>query len=172
MPQATSTVAAQPDDGINSELISTHSTNIIQGQSINVRIVQNLRLIWLDNKIDDNSLDYQNAVEQLRPFVKSLHKSADTDYCVDFMTDMHDENICMIMSDSLCQDIIPLIHDVAQLLNIFILCKNKKVDEQWAKQWYKIKGFFTNILSLSEVLKQTAQQCEQNAVPISCISVH
>ena len=35
------------------------------------------------------------------------------------------------------------------------------------KNWSKIKGVFTEISPVCEALKQVAQQCEQNAIPIS-----
>jgi tetratricopeptide (TPR) repeat protein len=65
---------------------------------------------------------------------------------------------------------VPLIHDVVQLHTIFIFCKNKTGHEQWAKEWFKIKGIFTEISPICEALKEVAQQCEQNAIPISLIS--
>jgi hypothetical protein len=75
----------------------------------------------------------------------------------------------VIISGALCRNILPLIHDVAQLHSIFILCENKTEHDQSAKDWPKIKGIFTEISPICEVLKQAAQQCEQNVIPISFI---
>jgi hypothetical protein len=51
--------------------------------------------------------------------------------------------------------------------SIFIFCGNTKRHEQWAKDWPKIKGVFTEITPICEALKKVAQQCEHNAIPIS-----
>jgi tetratricopeptide (TPR) repeat protein len=51
--------------------------------------------------------------------------------------------------------------------SIFIFCGNKKYHEQWAKDWPKIKGVFTEISPICEALKKAAQQCEQDAMPMS-----
>jgi len=59
---------------------------------------------------------------------------------------------------------------MSQVDSIFIFCGNKKRHEQWAKEWPKIKGVFTDIVPISEALKQAAQQCEQNAISISLMA--
>jgi len=46
----------------------------------------------------------------------------------------------------------------------------KKRHEQWAKDWPKIKGVFTEIKPICEALKQAAQDCEQNSIGISFMS--
>jgi tetratricopeptide (TPR) repeat protein len=80
---------------------------------------------------------------------------------------MDNEKACMIISGSLGQHIVPRVHDMSQVDSIFIFCGNKKRHEQWAKEWPKIKGVFTDIAPICEALKQAAQQCEQNAISIS-----
>ncbi len=54
-------------------------------------------------------------------------------------------------------------------LHLYI-CRNKKYYEQWAKEWTKITGVFTEISLICEALKQAAQKCEQNAIPASLIA--
>ncbi len=43
----------------------------------------------------------------------------------------------------------------------------KKHHEEWAKDWPKIKGVFTEIKPICEALRQAAQQCEHNAIGIT-----
>jgi Tfp pilus assembly protein PilF len=73
----------------------------------------------------------------------------------------------MIISGSFGQQIVPHVHKMSQVDSIFIFCSNKKYHEQWAKDWAKIKGVFTEITPICEALKEAAQQCEHNATPIS-----
>jgi tetratricopeptide (TPR) repeat protein len=135
----------------------------------NMQMVQNVLLIWLDNKIDTNDPDYRNAITRLRCVINSINIFTDHDQCVNFLRDISNENICMIISSALCENIVPLIHDIAQLHTIFIFCGSKAEHEQWVSAWSKIKGVFTEISSICEALKQVAQQCEQNAISMSFI---
>jgi hypothetical protein len=67
---------------------------------------------------------------------------------------------------------VPLIHDVAQLHTILIFCGNKIEHEKWAESWSKTQGVFTEISSIWETLKQAAQQCDQNAMPIGFVTTN
>src|SRR5579862_3742384 len=135
----------------------------------NIQMVQNVLLIWLDNNINDSSSDCRNTITQLRCVINTINTFTDGDQCIDFVTDIYDQKVVMIISGALCQNIVPLIHNIAQLHIVFILCENKTRYEQWAKDWSKIKGVFTEISVICEALKQAAQQCEQNAISISFI---
>jgi tetratricopeptide (TPR) repeat protein len=147
------------------EQASAHSKDLVD--QIDMRMVQNFLLIWLDNNIDDNSADCHNTITQLQCAVNSIYTFTNADQCVDFLTNIYNENACMIISGTMCQNIVPLIHNMTQLHTIFILCQDETAHEQWANDWFKIKGVFTEISPLCEALKQATQQCEQNATPIS-----
>ena len=149
-------------------IADTFSRRVLHRGS-NIQMVQNILLIWLDNKIDTNDPDYRNIITRLRCVVNSINIFTNHDQCVNFLRDISNENICMIISSALCQNIVPLIHDIAQLHTIFIFCGGKAEHEQWARAWSKINGIFTKISSICEALKQVAQQCEQNAISISFI---
>jgi tetratricopeptide (TPR) repeat protein len=146
---------------------SSSSKGAVPRPGINIQMVQNVLLIWLDNNIDDNSNDCRNTITQLRRVVNNIITFTDTDQCVDFLTNIDNENACMIISGALCQNLVPLIHDATHLYTIFIFCDDKKCHEQWAKEWPKIRGVFTEITLICEALKKAARQCEQDPIPIS-----
>jgi len=134
---------------------------------IDVQMVQNVHLIWLDNNIDDTSTDCCNTITQLRRAVNTINTFTDGEECMQFLDTITDNKACMIISGSLGQHIVPRVHNMSQVDSIFIFCGNKKRHEQWIKEWPKVKGVFTEILPICEALKQAAQQCEQNAISIS-----
>ena len=76
----------------------------------------------------------------------------------------------MIISGSLGQHIVSKIHYMSHVDTIFIFCGNQAYHEQWAKDWPKIKGVFTEIASTCEALKQAVQEYEYNTISISLIS--
>jgi hypothetical protein len=136
---------------------------------VNIKIVQNVLLIWLDSNIDDRNADCRNTIIQLRRVVNTINTFCDGEQCVEFVRTINNEKACMIISGSLGQRIVPLIHSMPQVDSIFIFCGNKTPHERWAKEWSKIKGVFTSISPICESLKQAAQQCERNAIPISFV---
>jgi tetratricopeptide (TPR) repeat protein len=149
---------------------SSDSKGVTPRRRINVRMVQNSLLIWLDKNIDDNSVDCQNTITQLRCVVNIINTFTDDDECIQFLDSMGNEKACMIISGSLGQQIVPRIHNMSQVDSIFIFCDDKKYHEQWTKEWTKIKGVFTEISPICEALKQTAQEHEQNATSMSFIA--
>ena len=122
-------------------------------------MVQNVLLIWLDNKIDESIANFPNTMTQLRRVVNEINTFTDGPKCIQFLEDIDNEKACMIISGSLGEHIVPRIHNMSQVDSIFIFCSNKQYHEQWAKEWPKIKGVFTDIGPICEALKKAAQQC-------------
>ncbi|CAF1181871.1 unnamed protein product [Adineta steineri] len=139
---------------------------------INIQQMQNVLLIWLDSNIDETNLDCQNTVTKLRSAVNDIKTCTNGDQCLGFIQTVVDNKICMIISGSLGQHIVPRVYNVSQVDSIFIFCGNKKHHEQWAKDWPKIKGVFTDITPICEALKDAAHQCEQNAISMSFVGTY
>ncbi|CAF1471574.1 unnamed protein product, partial [Adineta steineri] len=136
-------------------------------QRINLQQMQNVLLIWLDNNIDENNDDCQNTITQLRQAVNDINTFSDVDQCFEFIEAIVDKKACIIISGSLGQHFVRFVHNMSQVDSIFVLCENQKHHEQWTKKWSKIKGIFVDITSICEAIKETAHQCEQNAIPMS-----
>jgi tetratricopeptide (TPR) repeat protein len=147
--------------------VSGPSKNAIEDRRISLKMVQNILLIWLDNNIDDNSTNCRNTITQLRCAVNTIKIFTDAQECIEFLESSDNEKACMIISGSLGQHMVSRVHNMSQVDSIFIYCDNKQHHEQWAKEWYKIKGVFTEMTPIYETLKQVARQYEQNAIPIS-----
>jgi tetratricopeptide (TPR) repeat protein len=135
-----------------------------------VRMVQNVMLIWLDSTIDKDNTDCQNTITQLRRIVNDVNTFTDGDQCIQFINTVTNNKACMIISGSLGQHIVPRVHSMSQVDSIFIFCGNKKRHEEWTKEWSKIKGVFTEIKPICEALKQASQLCEQNVISISFVA--
>ncbi|CAF0957054.1 unnamed protein product [Adineta steineri] len=139
---------------------------------INIQQMQNVLLIWLDSNIDETNDDYQNTMTKLRRAVSAISTYTNDDQCLEFIQTVVDNKIFMIISGSLGQHIVPRVHSMSQVDSIFIFCGNKKHHEQWAKDWPKIKGVFTDITPICEALKGAAHQCEQNVIPMSFVETN
>jgi tetratricopeptide (TPR) repeat protein len=131
-------------------------------------MVQNFHLVWLDGSIDEvNSDDCRNSITKLRQVVNTVNTFTDMDECIDFINSIKEEKAFMISSGALGQTTVPVVHDKPQVSTICIFCGNKARHEQWAKQWPKVKGVYTDINPICEALKQAAQECDHNSISIS-----
>ncbi|CAF1069308.1 unnamed protein product [Adineta steineri] len=148
---------------------STVSKDVEGRRRINIQQMQNVLLIWLDSNIDETNNDCRNTITKLRCAVNDISTYTNGDECLEFIQTIVDNKVCMIISGSLGQHIVPRVHNMSQVDSIFIFCGNKKYHEQWAKDWPKIKGVFTEITPICEALKEAAHQCEQNAISMSFV---
>jgi tetratricopeptide (TPR) repeat protein len=135
---------------------------------LNVRTVQNFLLIWLDADIDEiNSDDCRNTIVKLRQVIDSVNTFVDVDECVDFITDIKEENVFMIVSGALGQATVSMTHNMPQLGEIYIFCDSRARHEQWAKEWPKVQGVYTDITSICKALRKSVQACDRNSVSIN-----
>ncbi|CAF0972193.1 unnamed protein product [Adineta steineri] len=164
------TAATKFDIASHVKPVSDFSTSAIVNRRMNMQRMQSVLLIWLDNNIDDDNTDCSNTIKQLKRVVNNVNTFTDGDQCLEFIRTITNNKVCMIVSDSLGQHIVPHVHDMSQVDTIFIFCNNPESHEQWTKQWPKIKGIFTDITSICGALKPAAHQCEQNAISISFVA--
>ena len=113
----------QSADVATEETTSAYSTDLTVGPQSNIRMVQNVRLIWLDQSIDENNADCRNTIGQLRRVVHTINTCTDIDTCLQFLQDTNEEKACLIVSGSLgnilyleyiiCSKSIPYLFSVA-----------------------------------------------------------
>ncbi|CAF1237974.1 unnamed protein product [Adineta steineri] len=155
---------------------TTNASTVSRGaearRRINIQQMQNVLLIWLDSNIDETNDNCQNTITKLRCAVNDINTFTDGDQCLEFIQTMVDNKVCMMISGSLGQHIVPRVHNMCQVDSIFIFCSNRKQHEQWITDWPKIKGVFTDIKPICEALKDAAHQCEQNAIPMSFVGTN
>ncbi|CAF1072341.1 unnamed protein product [Rotaria sp. Silwood1] len=159
--------AKQTTISSESLVITPTSNNNNSTRSSRIRIVQNFVLLWLDSNINESNEDFKHSLTQLRRIVNTINTFIDSDQCINFLTQIKDEKVFMIVSGSFSQTIVPQIHDLSQLDSIYVFCENKSKYEQLTKEWTKIKGIFTQIELICITLKQDTQQCDRDSVAIS-----
>ncbi|CAF4174857.1 unnamed protein product, partial [Adineta steineri] len=150
--------------------MATSQSSVTSNQRIYMERMENVFLIWLDNNINENNADCNNTIKQLKRVANNIKTFTDGEECIEFIQTINNNKVCMIVSGSLGKYIMRHVHDMSQVDSIFIFCNNQECHQQWATEWPKIKGLFTNITSICEALKQTAHQCEQNAISISFVA--
>jgi len=79
MSKSKSSTIDTSDEATKAHQLSTDSTDAVRRRRIDKHMVQNILLICLDNKIDENSTDCPNAITQLRCAVNSITIFTDVD---------------------------------------------------------------------------------------------
>ena len=136
------------------------------------RITQSVLVIWEDASIDQSNKDCQNMlVQQLQSVIDDIHIFTQRDECIDFLTEVDDMKVSLVMTDILGQQILPFIHDIPQLDGVYIYDSNKYSSEQWTKTWMKVKGVHTEIIPICESLQQTLKQFNQDSIAVSFVTL-
>ena len=114
-------------------------------------------IIWLDENITNpEKLLSSQRKTLLLSFLKSIRPFVDSSNCRQFVEKLTDVRIFFVVSSSLGENIVPIIHDLAQLTYIYVFCADKTKHEVWAKQFNKIRGVFIDDVCLSTKLKDDA----------------
>ncbi|CAF4639811.1 unnamed protein product [Rotaria socialis] len=98
---------------------------------------QNSILIWLDSNIDETKEYFKNALKRLRHVVPSATIFTDSQECLNFISEIKQKKIFMIISGSLGQYIVPAINAWPQLDSIYVFCREPAFHKQWSKMILK-----------------------------------
>ena len=100
------------------------------------------------------------------------HLFRDVDGCIDFLTDIDQQQIFFLTSQIRAQQLMPYIHPMVHLLTVYVISNNQEQSQSWIKAWPKIKGVYTDITLICADLQQSVKQCHNDAIPISFVSVN
>ncbi|CAF1488410.1 unnamed protein product [Didymodactylos carnosus] len=82
--------------------------------AVTIRSLESFVLVWLDRNMDKTD-DNLKSKRQLRRIVNCLKTFDNADRCINYILDIKDEQIFLIVSGSLAEQIVPLIEQVPQL---------------------------------------------------------
>jgi hypothetical protein len=63
-------------------------------------------MVWLDANIDESNDFYQDAIAQFRTIVDNVSIFTDFYQCVDYITNIVQEKVYMIISESFCGQVV------------------------------------------------------------------
>jgi len=132
----------------------------------NMRVVQNFLLVWLDSTIDEvNNKDCINAISLLREVINNVNTFINVNECADFINNINEDKIFLIVSEAFSQMIISLVKDIHHVICIYIVSEHEIQYEQSSK----VKGVFHDIKSICDTLKLAVRECDHNMVSISFV---
>jgi hypothetical protein len=96
-------------------------------------------LVWLDGSVNDSEENIL-AQQQLRTSINHLLTFEDDQQCFEYIKSVSkDDRIVLVVSGRLGQIIVPKIVQFRQITSIYVYCMNKMVNEQWTKEFSKVK---------------------------------
>jgi tetratricopeptide (TPR) repeat protein len=128
------------------------------------RNVENFVVVWLDATVHDEKDDVQKSKNELKRIVNEIQIFSDADLSIDWIKNIKDEKVFLIISGSLVEQVMSSIQDLTQLDTVYVFCVNREKHEKWIKIYRKVKGVFTNISSLCEQLKIDTRKSEYNTI--------
>lgn len=103
---------------------------------------ENVLLVWIDPTIDVNS----ETFDALRRVVNDIHPFTAPHPCLTFIADHPSDNIFLITSGYLGEELLPHLDVFSQLKTIFIFTSNPKKHQSWSKHFSKIDSIlFVNL---------------------------
>ena len=129
-------------------------------------IVENIVLVWLDANINESHPDFSHSLRNLREIVHVINTYTNVDECMNFIKQIEDESIFLIVSGSLGKQIISDIHDMHQIDSIYVFCRKIERHQPWTSQWAKIRGIYKNILHIIEAISDDARKVNRTLVSV------
>lgn len=103
--------------------------------------LETFSLIWLDSTVN-NSEENVRTQQCLRTIINHFVPFEDSKSCENYirLTSNHDRLI-IIVSGLNGRDFVPRIHQFEQVYSIYVYCMNRKTNQQWTKNFPKVKHF-------------------------------
>ena len=131
------------------------------------KLIQNFLLVWLDANLDESKADFKKSLERLRNVVASIITFQDVKECINFLNEINEVKVFIIVSGSLGRQVVPDFENMPQVQSIYIFCGNKAIHEEWASKMLKVKGIFTEIEPICNSLQIDGKNCDRAMVSIS-----
>ncbi|CAK9188740.1 unnamed protein product [Sphagnum troendelagicum] len=126
--------------------------------------VENFVVVWLDALIDDQNEDIKKSKSELQRIVNDIRTYSNVNSAVYWMKTVQNEKIILIISGSFGEKVVPVIQNLTQIHIVYVFCSNKEKHKEWSAKYRKVKGVFTDILPLCEVLKKNMRKSEHDSI--------
>jgi len=123
--------------GVNSKSFETHDDNL-----------ETFSLLWLDAQVNTTEDNRQTQLK-LRQIINHLKTFDDQQHCHRHILSLSPQDrLVLIVSGRCGRELVPQIHQLRQLSSIYVYCMDKQANEQWAKNFTKVRCIFFLSLSL------------------------
>ncbi len=103
--------------------------------------LESFACVWLDQAVNSTE-DNINTQKELRQVINHLQIFDNSDKCEQHIRQITQEKVVLIVSGGLGRQVVPRLHDLAQLSAFYVFCQDKKANELWANKYCKVKITF------------------------------
>ena len=142
--------------GVNSKSLEISNENL-----------ETFSIFWLDVQVNTTE-DNRNAQLKLREIINHLKTFDDQNECLQRILSLSTQDrLVLIVSGRCGRQLVPQIHHLRQVSSIYVYCMDKKTNEQWAKDFIKIKSVIVELKDLIHVIKQDQQSRIKTEEPLT-----
>jgi hypothetical protein len=120
---------------IQSTKISSSTNAVSQSTTSNL---ESFACLWLDQNVNSTQ-DNRDTLQQLRQVINHLQTFNNSDECEQYIRQITQEKVVLIVSGSSGRHIVPRLHDLPQFSACYVFCQDQKANEQWANKYHKVK---------------------------------
>ncbi|CAF1615543.1 unnamed protein product, partial [Didymodactylos carnosus] len=145
---------------------------IVRQLNINHQQQENLEdftVIWIDSNIDktDDCIQIRARLRLLINYLKTFDEP--NDECLCYIKQIVNEKIFLIISGRYSEHVVPFVHDLPQILSIYIYCYMKDDYLHQKQQQKKVIGIFDNIEQLLKKLNEQVTDYKRNQLGTTSI---
>ncbi len=100
--------------------------------------LESFACLWLDQNVNSTQ-DNRDTQKELRQVINHLRTFGNSDECEQYIGQITQEKVVLIVSGSLGRQIVPRLHDFPQFSACYVFCQDKKANEQWANKFHKVR---------------------------------
>ena len=127
-------------------------------------------VILLQSNAHQHQGTNENEIEQYSDMIGDVKMFDCPNTCVDFLTDLPEGKICLILTKSDANTLLPLIHNIAQLKLVYTLGDRGDDGTLRKNRWTKFKGSFSSVNDILQHFKQDIRKSEYDLISISTVS--
>ena len=130
---------------------------------------QNLAIIWANSNIDQSTKECQDFMAELQCITDELYTCSKSEECVHYLNNIGEKGVCLIVSNTLGELLIPLVFPYMHLKCIYIVSETACHRLSWAGQWsHKVKKILFNMKDTIEAIKADSS-LTSTLIPISVL---
>jgi hypothetical protein len=112
---------------------------------------ENFVLIWLDPSVNsDENSDAQKKLASIHRNFKKFTSVADGEKAIQQLAGS--SRIILTISGGFGKELVPRIHQLEQVLAIYVFCMEREKHIEWAKEFDKVKKFYPSFVSLHQTI--------------------
>jgi hypothetical protein len=108
--------------------------------------LETFSLLWLDAQVNSTE-DNRKTQQKLREIINHLKTFDDQNQCKQYIQSLSPQDrLVLIVSGRCGRQLVPQIHQLPQLSSIYVYCMDQKANEEWAKDFIKVRYVFLFLL--------------------------